>query len=142
MYQYNILTDYLSNYSYKIRINRTTPDYVTAVRKYDISVHISTESLDKFPISNSNNKNDYARSKMIHEFCGWKSAISDKYFATGRFLCMTSIILFGEFIKTLNRPESFMRCMLRCHKQCAREIFLEFMYMPIIYVRNKCYAVF
>ena len=46
------------------------------------------------------------------------------------------------FRKTLDQTQSCMRCTLKFHKMCARDIFPEFMRMTKRYLFNKCYSVF
>ena len=58
---------------------------MSAVRKHDISIHITTEYMDKFPILNTNKQNDYARSKISKELGGCKATISQYYCAAGSF---------------------------------------------------------
>ena len=52
---------------------------MSAARKYDTHIQITSEYLDKFSIMNTNKQNDYARSKTLKQFGGCKYAISQNY---------------------------------------------------------------
>ena len=84
LYQCNILPYYLSGCSEASYVDRTEPDYMSAAKKYETSLHITPGSLEKISILNENKQNDYARSKMFKWFGGCKSGIGHKYCAAGR----------------------------------------------------------
>ena len=47
LYQYNILSDYPNVCSEGSYVDRKEPDYMSVARKYETSIHITTESLEK-----------------------------------------------------------------------------------------------
>ena len=63
LYQYYILTDHISDYSDSDEsgVDMSPHEYTNAERKYETSLHITSDSLDNFSNLNSSRSNIYAR---------------------------------------------------------------------------------
>ena len=65
LYHCDIITDCLSEYSEASEVDRTSAEYISAVKKCESILHITTDTLEKFPTMNTSNTNDYLKSTML-----------------------------------------------------------------------------
>ena len=123
LYQCNILPDYLGGCSEASYVDKTEPDYMSESRKYDTSLHITPEYLDKIPILNKGLRIIMKGLKRSSNLVSAKPPSARIIVLQEEFFNALNYGYLVTLRKILDQIESCMQYKFTYHKTFTRQVF-------------------